>query len=197
MKGKNDQYVREDFVVDAESGDDAGHPNEESCIEEEEMSAGALKALREKLKICEAEKAAHLNGWQRANADLANYKREVREERERARERAAEKILSDLVPILDSFALARESKEWSAVSENWRSGVERIHEKLLSTLREHGLSSFGAVGDVFDPERFEAVGMDSAEDASLEHTVSAVLQSGYTLSGHLLRPAKVKVFQVS
>ncbi len=197
MKGKNDQDKREDFAVDMESEDEAAQSDEQSLIEEEEMSAGALKKLREKLKVCEAERVAHLDGWQRANADLANYKREVREERERARERAAENILSDLVPVLDSFALARESKEWSVVSEHWRSGVERIHEKLLATLREHGLSSFGAVGDPFDPERFEAVGMDSTQDTSREHTVSAVLQSGYVLNGHLLRPAKVKVFQVS
>lgn len=197
MKGKNDQDKREDFAVDIESEAEVAQSGEQSLIEEEEMGAGALKRLREKLKVCEAERAAHLDGWQRANADLANYKREVRESGERNRERAAEKILSDLVPVLDSFALARESKEWNAVSEQWRSGVERIHEKLLATLREHGLSSFGAVGDSFDPERFEAVGMDGAKDASLDNTVSAVLQSGYMLNGHLIRPAKVKVFQVS
>lgn len=195
MKGKNDQEEREDFAVDIEAEDVGERQNEQSLMEEEEMGAGALKKLREKLKMCEAEKAAHLNGWQRANADLANYKREVRESGERNRERAAEKILTDIVPTLDAFMLARESKEWGAISESWRKGVERIHDGLLSSLAVHGLSSFGAVGEAFDPERFEAVGMDETDEKEKDHTVSVVLQKGYALHGHPIRVAKVRVFE--
>lgn len=159
-------------------------------------SAAVLAKLREKLHACEAERQEHLDGWQRANADLANYKREVRESMAREHERAAEQIIAALIPTLDSFTSARESDAWKNVEESWRQGVERIHDQFERTLGEHGLSSFGASGEAFDPNRSEAVGMDATDDAAKDHTISAVLQKGYMLNGHVVRPAKVRVFEV-
>lgn len=208
MKGKSDQEERDDFAgtssedVFAETikatGDTEAEGAEDcTLLDEEETSMGAMKKLREKLKACEAEKAANLNGWQRANADLANYKREVRESMVRERERAAEKILADLVPVLDSFAMAREGAHWQEVDASWRQGVESIQSQLIRALAEHGLLAFGDMGESFDPVRFEAVGVDSTPDKEKDHTVSAVLQKGYMLHGHIIRAAKVRVYDAS
>lgn len=161
---------------------------------EEQITKDIVKNLRERLKLAEAERKEYLEGWQRAKADYVNSKREEDEERTKAIGRAKERIINDLLPVLDSFQVAFANKAaWEAVDKNWRVGVEYIHTKLLSTLEEHGVRAVGEVGEMFDPalhQSIESIEVDNERD---DHKILEVLQKGYTIGGRVIRAARVKV----
>jgi molecular chaperone GrpE len=73
-------------------------------------------------------------------------------------------------------------------------GVEYIYQQLMSTLKDHNLEPFGAVGDTFDPTLHEAVSETETNDAKLDHTIASVLQQGYKLGENTLRAARVSVY---
>ncbi len=162
---------------------------------EAEAGPGALKALREKLTACLAEKQEHLAGWQRAKADYVNARKgesertdlRVREERTR--------ILASVLASLDSFESAFADAAWERVDGSWRAGVENIYQKLRTVLPEHGVEPFGEAGEAFDPRRHEPVTLVSTDDPSRDHTVAEVIQRGYEAKdGTVIRPARVTVF---
>src|SRR5258708_1334107 len=80
----------------------------ESTSEEGESAAlgDKLKALREKLKACESERGEYLAGWQRAKADLINWKRDAELSKKEILEFANSKLIDELLPVLESFELA-------------------------------------------------------------------------------------------
>lgn len=176
-----------DNIVDADTGEES-----EGDIDAATAQA-KLKTLREKLKACEQEKAEHLTGWQRAKADLVNYKREVATGYERERARATEEIATDLLSVIDSFVMAMRGQAWQSVDPNWRMGVEHIYTQLMNVLKEHGLDAFGKVGEVFDPNTHESVSTTETQKEEDDHTVHEVVQPGFRLHGHVVRPAKVIV----
>lgn len=154
-----------------------------------------VKKLREKVKKLEKEKQEYLDGWQRARADYANAIKTAEEDKKAFRVFFAEQFSEDLFPVLDSFDMAMKNRElWEKVDENWRRGVEYIHQQLLNSLSNHNFAPFCIVGDVFDPNLHEAVESIDTDDASLDNTIAEVLQCGYRIGEKVLRPARVKVY---
>lgn len=154
-----------------------------------------LKALRNKIKELEKEKAEYLDGWQRARADYANLQKTSEEDKKRFKALFAERFVEDLIPVVDSFSMAMANKEaWEKVEPAWRTGVEYIYNQLMSALSEHDLRLFGEIGDTFDPTRHEAVSEESTDEASQDHKVAKVIQRGFMLGESVLRPARVVVF---
>jgi molecular chaperone GrpE len=153
-----------------------------------------VKKIREKLKKCEIEKEEYLNGWQRSRADFVNSKKDEAKTREEFMRFAKEAILSDFIPLADHFERAFSHKEaWEKVDNNWRIGVESIYTELMQTLAQNGLKRLGNLGEKFDPMKHEPIGMEETEDGARDDTVSVVIDSGYELSGKVIRPAKVKI----
>ena len=161
--------------------------------------AEAVKKLKETLTACKKERQEYLSGWQRAQADYANLKKD--EERDRARfvKFATEMLLKELLPALDSFHTAFGNKEaWEKVDLNWRMGVQHIYTQLRSVLERHGVSLIEPkIGEPFDPKHHQSVGTATVEKKEQEHTVVAVLQKGYSLHGKIVEPAKVQVGEVA
>ncbi len=173
---------------------------EDVVFEPEENSAPAdqLKKLRERLKTALAEKEEYLAGWQRAKADLVNMKREADTERKMRAKFAEEDVIESLLPVLDSFNLARGNKEaWEKVDENWRQGIEYIHSQLLRTLSERGLTEINPqIGSTFDIMKHAGVENIVTDDAEKDGMIAEVVQKGYELSGKVIRPARVKIFHL-
>src|SRR5581483_10539477 len=95
--------------------------SEDVVMEEELEPQDQLKKLREKLKKCVEEKQEYLDGWQRERAQLANLRKQEEKERKEFIKFANENLLSDLLPVLDSFHMAFANKEaWEKVDKNWR-----------------------------------------------------------------------------
>ena len=154
-----------------------------------------IKKLREKLRACEKEKQLNLDGWQRAKADFVNFKKREEEGKAEFIKYADEGVVSDLLPVLESFHMAFANKEaWAKVDPAWRKGVEYIHTQLVQILREHGLTEVDPMGKDFDPNEHMSVGLVHTDDAKLFYKVAEVLQSGYRLNGKLIRSPQVQIY---
>ena len=125
-------------------------------------------------------------------ADLENQRKRMAREIEMARKFANERLLGDLLPVLDNLerGLAADKGEGGGL----RAGVELTLRELQRVAAGHGLVAVDAVGAPFDPERHQAMTMVQTA-AQPPDTVVAVLQKGYVLNDRLLRPALVSVAQ--
>lgn len=156
-------------------------------IEDDPDLTGQLskeKKLREKLKNAESKAKEYLDGWQRAQADFANLRKQDEKSRQEFAKFAQADLVSQLIPVLDSFNLALDhgSKE-----------VEPVYKQMLSVLKSNGLEELDPVGEAFDPRIHESVGEVAVEDKEEDQKIVEVLQKGYILSGKTVRPAKVKI----
>jgi len=168
--------------------------NEEGEALELANPALALKKLREKLKVSQAERQEFLEMSQRLKADYVNLKRDEAKLREENRRYAKHDLLLELLDVVDSFDLAMANKEtWEVVSANWRQGVEYIYGKLLTILKQHDLTEINPLGQAFNPELGHSVGTIDTEKSDEDNMVLEVVQKGYKLHDRVIRPAKVKV----
>lgn len=177
---------------DVDAGDDV--------VFDEDAELGdsqVVKKLREKLKTVVEEKQTYLDGWQRDKAEFMNARKRDEEAKQDFLKFAKLNVIEDILPVLDSFDMAMANKtSWESISAEWRSGVEGIYNQLLGVLTKQGVTSFGATGDVFDPNLHQSVSMVPTEEKAKDHTVALVLQKGYLLGGKVIRPAMVQVFEV-
>ncbi|MDP3735077.1 MAG: nucleotide exchange factor GrpE [bacterium] len=162
--------------------------------EEEQNSSVLIQKLRGKLKLCEAERHEYLTGWQRAKADLVNARKD--EERERATfvRFAAERLVRDLLPVLESFEMAFSNPGWEQAPLEWRQGIEHIHAQLVAVLERSGLGQVRPeIGEKFDPTQHESAGETPVESAEQDHEIVSVVRRGYRLYDKLIQPARVMV----
>jgi molecular chaperone GrpE len=125
----------------------------------------------------------------RAAADLENYKRRAQKEREETQKFGLEKLLKDLLPVVDNVDRALGN---AADLESLKKGVLMIRKLFEDTLSKYGVATFSAVGKAFDPAVHEA--MTQAETADMPpNFVHTEVLRGYTLNERLVRPALVVV----
>ncbi|MDQ1129793.1 nucleotide exchange factor GrpE [Microbacterium sp. SORGH_AS_0888] len=137
----------------------------------------------------EADAADHdlLLDLKRLQAEYANYRRRTEEQREIEIERAKGSVAKGLLPVLDDLDRAAkhgdlpEGTPFAAIAEKLRGVAERM-----------GLVSYGAAGEVFDPQQHEAIFQQPTPGVT-EATVLEVVEVGYRLGAVELRPAKVVV----
>lgn len=154
--------------------------------------------LRKRLKQAEGEKQEYLLGWQRAKADFINSRKQDEESNKQMVKYAEASLLTELIPVLDSFDMAFSNEaEVAKLPEVWRKGVEQIRSQLLAVLAAHNLEIIDPTGQDFDPREAEAVGVVETTDSAQDDKVVSVFQKGYKLQGRVLRPAKVKVGKYS
>lgn len=128
----------------------------------------------------------------RALADLQNFRRRNSDDRQRIIRDANERLIKELLPILDDFDLAVAAAESAQSYDQLIGGVKAILRKFNETLAKQGVTPIPAVGEPFDAEMHEAVMLDEGTDEP-DETVTAELRRGYTLNNRVLRPAMVKV----
>lgn len=166
-------------------------------FEETGISAGTeekIKGLKEKLKKCLAERKEYLDGWQRAKADFLNFKKGEEKSKEDFIKFAKEGLVSELIPILDSFVMAFSNKEdWEKADKNWRVGIEYIYSQLLATLRANGLEEISPKQESFDPFKHDCDEIVPVPEEKMDDMVLETTRNGYSLNGKIVRAAKVKV----
>jgi molecular chaperone GrpE len=183
----------------AEQGDATDSVDDVVFDEDAELGDNqVVKKLREKLKTAVEEKQTYLDGWQRDKAEFMNARKRDEEAKQDFLKFAKLNVIEDILPVLDSFDMAMANKaSWESVSAEWKIGVEGIYNQLLGALTKQGITSFGAKGDAFDPNLHQSVSMVVTEDKAQDHTVAEVLQKGYMLSGKVVRPAMVQVYEAA
>lgn len=153
--------------------------NDESVIDDE-------------LAQCNAKIQEYLNGWQRAKADFVNYKNEEAKRLEDTARFITRSLVSDFLPVLDSFDLACQQMEGKQRTEQEVKGILLIRSQLLDALKKRGLEVIPLhPGDSFNPELHEALG--EMESSFPEGAIAEEFQKGYTLQRKVIRPARVRL----
>src|ERR1700752_3933533 len=126
----------------------------------------------------------------RERAELENQRKRLQRDLKQARRFANEKLLADLLPVLDNLerGLAVEGSDYAGL----RSGVELTQRELARIVDANGLKLIDPVGQPFDPERHQAMSLVPSGEHQ-PNTVLSVMQKGYVLNERLLRPALVVV----
>ncbi len=128
--------------------------------------------------------------WLRALADAENARKRAQADIAQARKYAAERVVEDLVPVMDSLEAALGTAD--ADAQALRAGVELTRKQLQGAFERAGVAEVSPEpGQKFDPHRHQA--MSTAESDQEPNTVLAVLQKGYTLNDRIIRPALVTV----
>ena len=183
---------------EAEPSSPEGVPAEESANPETGASGadesggdGEELFVEDILAAAEAEgnepSSEHLADLKRVTAEYANYRRRTEGEREQVRERAVRDVVKVLLPVLDD--LDRAQKHGDLEGEG---AFQTIAAKLRGAVEKLGVKPFGEAGEVFDPQRHEAIYQQPTPGAT-EPTVLEVVETGYTIGSTLVRVARVVV----
>jgi molecular chaperone GrpE len=148
--------------------------------------------LSAELARAEQEAADAKAGWQRAAADLANYRRRTEQERAERLGLASEVLLIKVLGVADDLDLAIEHVPAEAQGSAWVAGITAIDRKLRAVLESEGVTPMVTEGQPFDPREHEAVSYEDATDVP-DGTILRELQRGYKVRDRVLRPALVAV----
>jgi len=181
----------------AETTPEAAPSATEVSAEEEQKAEKAeeedeIAVLRRQLAEAEAKAAEYLDGWQRARAEFANYKRRNDQEKNELIKVANAALITRLLPALDDFERAFQTLPPGLSSLTWIDGIFLIYRKLLAILEAEGLTPIETQGQVFDPSVHEAVTHEPSTEYEEGHIIGEV-QKGYKLGDRVLRPSLVRV----
>ena len=194
--------------IPIEDGNEAEEKAEEKAEAEETEDKGAEASEDSEEKAEEKEKEDEPSAeeqeserYMRLMAEFQNFKRRAAKEKTDIHAFANERIINDLLPVLDNFerALGTNAEasgvaapEMSEELANYAKGMELIFTQLKTALENAGLKEIQALGEDFDPALHNAVmteNLDEYEDGK----ITKVMQKGYTLNNRLIRPSMVAV----
>lgn len=200
----NDDDLPEGAVVgESSSCQDADPEGPQSEVPEAPPLTPEQEAaiLRGALAEANEEIARQADAVQRGLADLANTRRRHDEERITIQQQANSRLLVQLLPIVDELDLAighLDSNGASASAEpaadSWTEGVRLIQRKMVMFLESQGVARINSMGEQFNPELHEAVGMAQIADAE-SGCIVEVLRQGYRLHDRVVQVAQVVVNQ--
>ncbi|KTD09060.1 Heat-shock protein GrpE(HSP-70 cofactor) [Legionella gratiana] len=196
-KEKKDWHqFKEQHLNEEQQSNDAQDESLEEALDLIEPQEASLEhpnyaELSEKLTL--AEQQAH-ESWEkavRAQAELDNFRRRAEREIANAHRYGVEKLISSLLPVIDSLEQALQLAI-KAEDASMREGLELTLKLFVDALQKFEVQQIDPIGAPFDPQLHEAMSMQDAPDAE-PNTVLAVFQKGYKLSDRVIRPARVVV----
>ncbi len=162
-----------------QAGEDPG------TVEDDEPEEPAALLVAE-LEATRRERDDYLDALRRLKAEFENSRKRQQRERARILETASERLVAELLPVLDNLDRALEAEG------DIHEGVQAIRDQLVAALGREGLLPVASDGQPFDPNVHEAV-MSQPSDEHEEGTILETFQRGYLLNGKPIRPAKVVV----
>jgi molecular chaperone GrpE len=196
----DDGWQEEGAVDEAEGSpvDPASFENGESPVEPEDTEVepdtdeepglewDEATVLSEELEATRRERDQYLDALQRLKAEFENSRKRQERERVRVLSMASERLVQELLPVLDNLDRALEA------GGDIREGVQATRDQLAEVLGDEGLLPVASDGQLFDPNVHEAV-MGQVSDEHEEGTIIQTFQRGYLLNGKPIRTAKVVV----
>jgi molecular chaperone GrpE len=159
--------------------------------EVEELQDEAL-GLEKALEEAKNKADEYLDGWQRARADFANYKKRVERDQSQTYQMATGSVIKRFLDILDDLDRALKNKPESGDGATWANGIELIYRKMLSILESEGVVPMKSDHMEFDPNLHEAISSEES-DHHKSGEIIETLQQGYMIGDRVLRPAVVRV----
>ena len=160
--------------------------------EEEDGMEKKIKKIKKQLKACQKEKEEYLAGWQRAKADLINYKKEQEQKISDYYKFANQGLIAEILMVLDSFegALKHSKDGPKTASQFGQEAIEQLYNQLKNILKNQGLEEIKAKGEKFNPELHESMGEIKGKKPGF---IVEEVQKGYKLNNKVIRPSRVKI----
>lgn len=183
--------IPQDEATPEPVSDDSAPAAEQPDIDPETPPLAA-NVTDEELEALRKEAKQNWERWQRALADLDNYKKRVERERVDTYDHATAEIFMAILPIVDDFERASENVPEDLDGNTWVDGTMAVGRKLQRLLEKYEIEAIDPVGKPFNPDEHQGLGVDEDSDVESGH-VSMTLQKGYRKGDKILRPALVRV----
>ena len=193
--------------AEGEPGPQAGADRSEAG-DSEDLPSGGQAPTREEVEeaMAEDELDSDLDQLQsefddlnerhlRLAAEFSNFRRRAENERTESWARAQADLLRHMLEALDDLQRVGAWEAESTTVESLIEGVDLVERKFRQALDAAGVEVIDPVGKEFDPNLMEAMMKVPAESEEQDDTVQDVFQKGYSLKGHLIRPARVTVYK--
>ena len=151
-----------------------------------------VTALLGDLEGAQREARQNLDLAQRAQADLANFRRRTDEERISSAKYSNGRLITKLLPVKEDLDLALTHADEGGPSASWLEGVKLIQRKLLNLLESEDVALIEAEGAIFNPLEHEALGTEETTIHPPGHIIK-VVRAGYRLHDRVIQPAQVIV----
>lgn len=184
-----EQPAENQEVVEAELVEVEGPPDPHSLgLELPDDPEEAIALLLTELQTAREEATSYLDDLKRVAADFDNYRKRSTREGTAMLDRATEKVVQNVMPVLDTFDAALGAEARTETEQKLYSGMLNTREQLLNALKSMGLEVIPTIDEKFDPEVHEPVGAPAGNGTLI---VSDELRRGYRLNGKVLRAALV------
>lgn len=174
-----------------QAGGNGETPTQVDPADETDLSS-QIESLKSELEAFEAKAEEYLDGWQRARAEFANYKKRINRERQRIRQDAIGEVTKRYLPALDDLERALKNRPEKGKGAEWAEGIELVYRKILAVLESDGIVPMEAEGATFNPNLHEAIDQAESEEHESDEIIE-VLQRGYMIDDRVLRPAMVRI----
>jgi molecular chaperone GrpE len=164
----------------------------ESLRAQLEFSQTKARETLERLKEAHERAKDFQERAMRSAADLDNYRKRAQKEKEDVQKFGVEKLLKDLLPVVDNLDRALDAAAKAADFDSFQKGVAMTRKSFEDSLSRHGVKGFSAKGQPFDPRLHEAIQQVETKDAPAGHVLYEVTR-GFYLHERLVRPAMVVV----
>ena len=165
---------------------------DEDILKDELSLEEQVEFLQSALEEMTAKAEEYLDGWQRARAEFANYKKRILKENSEIHQVARGEVIKIYLNILDDLERALGKSPAEGEGKSWAEGIELIVQKLRLKLETEGIKPMNPLGEDFDPNIHEAL-MQEESDEYESGQIVEVVQEGYWIGEKVLRPALVKV----
>jgi molecular chaperone GrpE len=166
------------------------HDAEAEMLAEEEALVEAEDQLVEQLNLAQQKADENWELLLRTKAEMENLRRRTQKDLESAHKYGNEKLVSEMLPVMDSLELGLAVEDASA--ESLREGMSLTVNMFSQLFEKFNIEVVNPVNEKFDPELHQAMSMQPTDEVE-PNTVISVMQKGYLLNGRLVRPAMVMV----
>lgn len=192
-KKKKDQTLADETTVETDEAV-INEANASETAESDDKSENAQERDTQESGVEELKaEIQNLNDrYLRLNAEFQNYRKRVEKEKTDIFKYGNEKLIIEMLPIMDNFERALSSFEEDHAEDKVLNGVKMIKKSLDDFFDKHEVKKIEAINTPFDPDKHHAVMTEEVEGVEGE-TVVAVFQEGYLLGDKVIRPSMVKV----
>jgi molecular chaperone GrpE len=163
----------------------------DSATDENEVDKD-LQELYDQIQKAHEERDQIRDQMLRTMADFQNFRKRVLDEKRQIEERANERFVGDLLPVLDNFERGLKLMEKGGTVESLVEGVKAVERQLRTVLESQKVQRIPSVGEAFNPDVHEALATVQSDEHE-EGTVLEELEAGYRLGDRVIRPARVRV----
>ena len=186
-EASTEENLGESEVVESETTDDG---KDDASVDEPKEPSD--ESSEEQIERLQGESAEYLDGWQRARAEFANYKKRIEREREDARSRITGEVIARYLGIVDDLSRALSEPVNGEDTQDWVAGIDLIYQKFIALLEAEGVEPIEPENVPFDPNYHEAISFEEDDQIKSSYVIDYT-QRGYTLGERVLRPALVRV----